>query len=159
MILAVAGLLVVVVMSRPTRTPTESSSSNDDAGPDACVAAMVAAEKSGDVDAYLDCFSGPLRDQLQSRMAKQSRERLAAELRSGAADLTGHATTDLKITQPDAATLVLERIYTQHNERHQISLSRAFGVWKIVEIKPLERFAPEIPYGTPVVPLQEESQP
>ena len=156
-ITAAAVLLVAMMFARPTQLPT-ASTSRDEAEPDACASAMVSAEKDGDVEAYLDCFTGRLRDRLESRMAEKSREGRAAELRSGAADLTGHATTDVKITPPDEATLVLERIYTRHNERHQVTLRRVFGDWKIVAIKPLERFAPEIPYGTPVVPLQEKSQ-
>lgn len=157
-IIAIAVLLVAMFFSRPPRSSSQSGP-NGGAAPDACASAMIAAEKEGNVDAYLDCFTGQLRNKLESRMAEKSRERLAAELRSGAADLTGHVTIDVKINQPNEATLVLERVYSQHNERHQVKLRREFGDWRIVEINPLERFVMEIPYGTPVAPLPDDSEP
>jgi len=137
---------------------TAAGSSNTEA-PAACVSAMVLAEQEGDVDAYLDCFAGELYEKLRSRMAGKPPEQVAAQLKSSTVNLTGFAMTDLQLTEPASATLNLERGYKVYNERQQVRLRQVSGVWKIVELKALERFAPEIPWGTPVsAPPKKSSQ-
>lgn len=135
------------------------------AGPADCVSAMVVAEQAGDVDAYLDRLGGPLRETLEAQAATKPKEEIAAQLRGATTGMTGHATSNLKFPQPgpngtrSSATLVLERIYRDYNERFNVRLERIGGEWKVVNVEPMERYAPEIRYGTPVyVPPKKEDE-
>ena len=146
----VAGVAVVV-----RRQPPASSPLSDEDQMDGCITQMLQAAQRGDVQRYLDCFAGDLRDKLAARLKKGNPEAAAAELRSGQAALKSYVTTDWQRVSNDEATLILERVYKNYNERHRVKLRRTRGAWKIVELTPLESFAPEIPYGTPVFQLPE----
>ena len=151
-VLLTGALAAALRLSNPGSAPVTGS---DAANPAERVAAMIAAEKAGDVAAYVACFDGPLRDTIQARMAQGSTAQHAEALRQGAADLTGHALTRRR-TGEDSAGFILERIYRTYNERQRIELARSGGRWSIVTLRPLERYAPEIPYGTPVAPPAQE---
>ena len=150
-VVALAVVTAVAVFVPSEKPVSESVDSKD--GLDQCVATMLSSAKDGKVSRYMSCFGGGLRDKLKNRLAKSPPDRAAAELSSGEADLKSYVTTEWKYINGDEATLVLERIYTQFNKRHLVRLRRINGAWKIVELTPLESFAPEIPYGTPVFEL------
>ena len=145
-----AIVLMVVVVMLARRSPLASGGSDE---PTDCVYAMAEAARDGDVDAYLACFTGSLRD----RLARQAAEgaaggRFAASLRAGGADLTGVVLQDLEYAGTDRAQVVLEYVYTGYNERRQVRLRRVDGEWKITEMTPPRQFMPEVPYGTPANP-------
>ncbi|NOX56586.1 MAG: hypothetical protein GXP27_19510 [Planctomycetes bacterium] len=154
--LAVAIVAGVAVLVR--RNPPASSPLSDEDQMDDCITQMLQAAQQGDVQRYLDCFAGDLRAKLAARLEKGNPEAAAAELRSGQAELKSYVTTDWRRVSEDEATLILERVYKDYNERHRVRLRRKRGAWKIVELTPLESFAPEIPYGTPVFELPEAKQ-
>lgn len=117
---------------------------------------MIAAEQSGDVAAYLSCFAGRQREKLGIRMAPRSAERNSQILQSRGAEMTGHVIAAVEYRDRTSATLILERIYRAHIERYQIELKHVGGNWALVDMTPLQRYAPEIPYGTPVAPAGRE---
>ena len=120
--------------------------------PDYCVLAMLEAAQRGDAASYLDCFAGRLRDKLQSGMQGKPAQEVGRELQMSESHLKSYVLTEWQFPQDDEAVAVMERIYSEHNERHRVRLRRIGREWKIVEMTRLEQFAPEIPYGTPVVP-------
>ncbi|HUG90750.1 MAG TPA: hypothetical protein VML55_07955 [Planctomycetaceae bacterium] len=122
-----------------------------------CLERMLDAARAGDVGAYVACFDGELRRNLESAIAAQSPQRAAAELRSGAADLKSFATHGLERPRPGEAVVTLERIYSRRNDLERVRLRQHGGAWRIVELVPVDRVAPPIPYGTPVVPEAGES--
>lgn len=148
-VVVMIALLALVLLNR-----NRASAPNAD-DPNEVVRTMVAAERAGDVETWLGCFAGELRDQLEARLAAGSREQAAGELRHGAARLTGVVTTDSTQLAADRVRVVLERVYTDSNERQELELQRTGGRWQIVRQTVLDRFAPEIPYGTPVFRLPE----
>ena len=151
MAIAIVAGAALLVRRRPSvQTPPRPEDQLD-----RCITQMLQAAQNGDVKDYLECFAGDLRAKLASRLERAAPEVAAAELRSGYADLKSYVTTDWQRLSDDEATLTLERVYKDYNERHRVRLRWSRTGWKIVELTPLESFAPEIPYGTPVFQLPE----
>jgi hypothetical protein len=144
----------VALFSRPAAT---NSAVADEAfrTPAGTVAAMMAAWQADQRDAFLDCFAGPLRADLQDRISVKISRLTLEEPRSVESELTGFATTGWEFAKPDSASVVLERIYRDFNERQRLELQQINGDWRIVAVTDLGQFDPKIPYGTPVSGPQE----
>lgn len=148
-VLAVGLLGILLAFARPNAAPTAVPTDADD-DPESCCYRLLSAEQSGDVSAYLDCFTGALQQQLQAQLSAKSPAAQSAGLRDRAVDLTGQATTDLQFPEQGRAELTLERIFTQHRQRQRVELLRTKDGWKIVSIEDRDRVESRIPYGTPV---------
>ena len=141
----IGALLYAVKLSRDR---TESA---DQETVDRRLERLLGAARAGDVQEYLNCFDGELRDRLEANLKDVPPERAAAELKSGEADLQSFATHPVEEDE-DEAVVILERVYSRRNDRQHVRLRRRGDEWRIVELVPLDRTAPPIPYGTPVVP-------
>ena len=97
-------------------------------------------------------FAGPLRERLAREIASREPDAAIAELQSGEADLKSFATHPLAPPRDSEAAVTLERIYARRHDLQRVRLQNRDGEWKIVELVPVDRIAPPIPYGTPVVP-------
>ncbi|MCZ6795724.1 MAG: hypothetical protein O7J95_19125 [Planctomycetota bacterium] len=127
--------------------------------PGACLTAVVRAAERGDVQGYLDCFTGDLRGELEARStAARPAERFAESLRASVDELTASVTSDVERPSPDAALLRWERVYRRYSESYRVRLRREGGRWRISKLTRTERGAPLVPYGTPVFPGLEESE-
>jgi len=156
--LGVVAVVLVGVLVAVRRRPVGQQAAGPEEQLDACVSRMMQAAQAGDVATYLSCFGGELRRKLQARLEREGREQAAAELRASQADLKSYVTMDWNRLSDSEATLTLERVYSDHNEKHRLRLQRSGRAWTIVEMTPLESYAPEIPYGTPVfVPPPQQS--
>lgn len=145
---AAAALAAVLLLARGPRVPTDGAPGG--VSPDAAVAALVSAERAGDVEAYREGLTGEALEAFESRLRGVGAGQVAAGLRGGLAGLKGHATSEVRQEGSDAATLVLELIFADRHERQRVELRRTGGVWKISGRTPMERITPEVPYGTPV---------
>lgn len=152
-------LLVVIAAVLLGRSDPSAETENGTAstpaqppGPAGRVQTMLIAAQEGDVETYLACFAGELREALNRQAAEASRAAFADRLRQEEADLENLVTKDVKQPAEDEATLELVRSYTDRNLRHRVRLKRIGGEWKITDLVPVEQYKPEIPYGTPVVP-------
>lgn len=153
----VGGALLLARSGQPVGETVGGATSDD---PRATVAALLQTQRDGDAQACRVHLAGEALKEFDARRQMLPSSQFAAELRSGLVDLKGHATTDLNRHAPDAATLVLELIFADRNERQQLELRRTDGAWKVTRRAPAERVAPTVPYGTPVVPsLDDNSQP
>lgn len=148
---AVVLLSATVLVARPGR-PRPAALAGTNVEPEDCIAQMIRAQQRGDVDAYLACFAGEFYDRLAARMDAQPRSRVCAELQHSAAGLMGHACTSREVAG-EMAVITLERIFASYNERQRVRLRRNGRTWRITDVETLQRYAPSIPYGTPVVPL------
>jgi hypothetical protein len=152
--LTVVAAIVTVVLLMARERPVDIAASG--AAPedtiDHCLERMLDAARNGDLESYLDCFAGELREQLAAGLAGQPNEKAMAELRSGEADLKSFATHPVVPPRDGEAVVTLERIYSRRHDLQRVTLRREGGAWKIVELVPVDRLAPPIPYGTPVVP-------
>ena len=141
-------LAVVLVVGQLDREPIggdgDAGFPTDAAG---TVSRMLAAEKEGDVAAYLECFDGQLLDILKQQLADSSKR--TAMLRGGAADLKAYTLTEPE-ADGDTSTLVLERIFADYNANQEVTLRRDGEEWHITALGTVQRNTPEIPYGTRV---------
>jgi len=144
--------LLIGTVALLSRSAATNSAAVDKAfrTPAGTVAAMMAAWQADERDAYLNCFAGPLRADLQDRTTAKNSSLILREPSGVASELTGFATTGWEFAKPDSASVLLERIYRDFNERHRLGLKQINSAWKIVEITNLGQFNPKIPYGTPV---------
>lgn len=146
----IAGVLLVGRGQRAATVPTAAS-------PEECVEQMLAAADRGDIDAYLDHFTGRQRDEIARDLAQQTREGFARSLAEAQTAMKGRsvqlAATDAKAaTGPplDTAEVTVERVYANHNQRQTYLLRRTSAGWKIEALRGATNFQPPVPYGTPV---------
>jgi hypothetical protein len=108
------------------------------------------AAQQSDVDRYLACFAEPLRSRAKEQLAGD-----AGALGRSEKELTSFdCPTDVDAVQGDEAVFVVVKIYPETTERVRFRLERIDGEWKIAEMRPLDRNAPETKYGTPVFRLR-----
>ncbi|HWA97985.1 MAG TPA: hypothetical protein VG713_05810 [Pirellulales bacterium] len=132
--------------------------------PEACLVAMTRASQSGDVQAYLDCFTGNLRQELDKELRDQGGvQALGERLRTSVARLKGTASYEENPATSDGAQLILERIYPQHNERWRVALRRDGQAWRVTSMAMIGSAVPPVEYGTPVfaidAPVNEQQPP
>jgi len=153
MIAAVVAVALVVCLALFI-TSRKSANSTDDAEPNAVgvrqrIEILFDAAQKSDLDRYLDCLAEPLRSQVKEQIAANP-----GSLGRSEAKLNGltfpPGVDDFDNTDTDEATVVVEKIYGETIERVRFRLTRVDGQWKIAEMRPLERLAPETKFGTPV---------
>jgi hypothetical protein len=135
----------------------QDTSAAADATPENCVEQMLAAADRGDVDAYLDFFTGSQREQIERDLAQQTREGFARSLAEAQREMKGRS-VQLAAADPNAAAappsdtaeVTVERIYAHHNQRQTYLLRRTSAGWKIEDLRGAVNFQPPVPYGTPV---------
>lgn len=116
--------------------------------PEDGIYAMFDAARTGDGQAYLDCFSGPLREQLAATAREDSAAKFKAYLLRQNAAVQGFAVTVIDRPNPDEARARVEYVYSDHNEVQNVRLTRKGGRWKIVSMDGAEPVQPLVPYGT-----------
>lgn len=125
------------------------------ATPESCIDAMFAAGERGDVDAYLGCFTGQQRAQLDRELAAQSRANFARELALAIEPLKGRAITSESASER-TAEITVERIYAHRNDLQTYDLVCQNGRWQIAAVRPVQATQPPVSYGTPVFAMPEE---
>lgn len=110
---------------------------------------MLDAARAGDVNTYLDCYSGQLAVALRQSLAESTSESFARYLRDSNAAIKGVA-----VNEPQALTSLevkarVEYVYTDRNEAQFLYLQQGPGGWKIVRADGSERVKTLVPYGTP----------
>jgi hypothetical protein len=161
-LITVALLAGVLLISRPDaptkKTPAKSRS--DIASPEDCVQRMFAAAEEGDVDAYLDCFTGRERGRLERELADQSRADYSRALQDALAEQKGRAVfaADGDSEDSDRVAITVERVYATRMERQTYHLRREQNQWRIETVETAQSYQPEKAYGTPVFELPEERQ-
>jgi len=116
--------------------------------PEDGVYAMFDAARAGDAQAYLDCFSGPLRDQLAATAREDAAAKFKAYLLSQNSGVQGMAVTVTDRPNADEARVRLEYVYSDHNEVQNVRLKREGARWKIINMDAAQPVQPLVPYGT-----------
>lgn len=146
---ALAVCLALFVVNR------KRADSTDDAAPATAsirqrIEILFDAAQKSDVESYLDCLAEPLRSRVRKQIAANP-----GMLGRSEAKLNGLTfPPGVDKANGDEATVVVEKIYGETVERVRFRLTRVDGQWKIAEMQPLERTAPETKYGTPVFRLR-----
>ena len=116
------------------------------ANPEDGIYSMFDAARAGDAQAYLECFSGPLRDQLAAT-TKEDANFKEYLIRQNAA-VQGMAVTLTDRPNADEVRARLEYVYRDHNEVQNVRLKREGARWKIVTMDGAQPTQPLVPYGT-----------
>jgi len=151
----VIGLLILVIVRNNNRltswkgdwmpfAPASASLSPEDV-----VYAMLDAQRNGNTRAYLDVFSGPLRDQLQQVVKEDSPATFASYLVRNA-DFRGVAVTVTDRPTAEDALVRVEYVYPDRNEVQKLHLRREGKQWRIVQVAGAEQIKSLLPYDSPV---------
>jgi len=111
---------------------------------------MSDAARKGDVQAYLDCFSGSLRQSLEKTAADMGEVRFSEYLKKLNNEMTGIAVSNFEKVSEDTATLRVEFVYRGKNEAQNHRFKLIDGKWKIDSLDNAEGVPTLIPYGTKV---------
>ncbi len=115
------------------------------ASPEDGIYAMFDAARAGDAQAYLDCFSGTLRDQLAATAREDAK--FKEYLISQNSAVQGMAVTLTDRPNADEARARVEYVYSDHNEVQNVRLKREGPRWKINNIDGAQPIQPIVPYG------------
>ena len=116
--------------------------------PEDGVYAMLDAARVGNAQAYLDCFSGALREQLAATAKEDTEAKFKAYLISQNSTVQGVAVSVTDRPNPDEARVRLEYVYTDHNEVQNLRLKKLGAKWKIFSIDSAQPVKALVPYGT-----------
>ena|SRR5436309_15457956 len=145
MTILLAGAAVWWSYRQRARTPEE---------PESAVWRMLDASRNGDRAAYLECFEGAMRAQLETTARAMTPPRFSEYLRESVSRVKGVAVYDVARAGPGQASLVVEYVYQDQNERQRMVLKMTQGTWRIESAEASQRIQPLIPYGKPVTEVQ-----
>lgn len=112
--------------------------------------AMLDAARDGEIDAYLDCYSGQMEKTLRQSFAEMGEGKFAAFLQERNREIKGIAMNEPEFASDDEARVRVEYVYAERNEVQQFYLSKQSGDWKIARVSAPQRIRTPVPYGTPV---------
>ncbi len=115
------------------------------ASPEDGIYAMFDAARAGDTKAYLDCFSGTLRNQVAATAKEDSK--FKAYLTAQNSAVQGMAVTVTDRPNADEARARVEYVYRDHNEVQNVRLQRDGARWRIITIDGAQPLQPIVPYG------------
>ena len=114
--------------------------------PDDGIYAMFDAARAGDAQAYLDCFSGPLRDQIAATAKEDPKFNEYLKRQNSAVQGMAVSVTDRP--NADEARVRLEYVYSDHNEVQNVRLKKEGARWKIVSMDGAQPMQPLVPFGS-----------
>ena len=144
--LLLIGSALVVLTQRQRFSGWQSQ--RETATPEDIVWRMSDATREGDVQAYLDCFSGALKQNLQRTADDMGESQFGQYLKSLNSELTGIAVSDLEQPDGQTATLKVEFVFRGKNEAQKYNFTLFAGGWKITKVDGSEQIKTLIPYGT-----------
>lgn len=118
--------------------------------PQDAIYAMLDAARAGDVDAYLEHYTGQIRAALEQAVAEKQRRGFADYLRASNASIKGIAVTEPERLSPAEVKARVEYVYADRNEVQHMYLQQTGGRWLIHRVDAAQRIETTIPYGTPV---------
>ena len=139
-----AGFTVAVRRDRPNGAASEDE-------PRDVFWQMVEASRDGDVDSYLDAFTGDLASQLQTNREEMGDSGFATYLQQRFSELKGVAVTGEE-NLGDFIRLRVEYVYASTYEAQDLELRESRGRWRIARTGTTRRQESQIPYGTPIGP-------
>lgn len=116
---------------------------------EARVLGLIASAASGDVPAYLDAFSGALRQRLGREIGERGIDAFADDLRAAARARKGHAVFAAEFEGDDAARVTVETVYPDRNERQTYLVERRGGTWLVADVETVRSHQPGAKFGTP----------
>lgn len=139
-------------MGRAVSYSSESSSSKasqNGSQPQDVLYRMFDAASEGDVEAYLDCYTGSMRRRLEQSRDEMKRDAFAQHLTRTNEQIKGIAISTPPPVSDTEVQVTVEFIYQDRNEVQHFLLQRTTGEWKIAQVDAVERVETLVPYGTP----------
>ena len=127
---------------------------SDPEEPETVIWRMLEHSRTGDVQAYLDSFSASTRAQLEATAREMTFAGFSDYLKESSARVKGVAVYEVRRMGEDRATLVVEYVYKDRNERQRLGLKRQGGRWCIEWEETSQRVQPLVPYGKPATDVQ-----
>jgi hypothetical protein len=147
-VLLIAGALVFFAARQRLKNAGTDYNAAD---PESVIWRMSDAARAGDVEAYLSCFDGELRQKLEKTAAEMGERKFSEYLKRLNDEITGIAVSDLELTGETGASLRVEFVYSGRNEAQRHHLVLREGLWKIERVDGSERIKTLIPYGAVVI--------
>ena len=123
-------------------------------GPESAVWRILEESKAGNVAGYLDCFAGKTREQLESTAMGMTRPAFSDYLKKSSAGVKGVAVYEIRPVDKGHATLTVEYVFENQNERQRLNLRFDQGRWRVESTEGSQHVQPLVPYGKPVTDLQ-----
>ena len=152
-VIAAAALLVIGKKSNwqlPISGGLASVAPRGESRPQDTVYRMLDAAGRGDVDAYIDCYSGAMRRRLEQSRDEMTAGGFARYLIQNNQQIKGIAISEPESRSEAEVEVRVEFVYQDRNEAQQYSLENSGGEWTIARVSAAERVETLVPYGTPV---------
>lgn len=117
--------------------------------PQGAIYSMIDAERAGDTKAYLDAFTGSVRDELLQIIKENSEPKFASYLAQNAT-FQGVAVTITDQPSPIEAQARVDYVYGDRNEVQNLYLKREGKQWKILKVAGTEQLKSLFPFGSGV---------
>jgi len=151
-ILTIAALILAlgIALAQKEGWRWWQSAPKEPPSPQDAIYAMLDAARSGNVAAYVACYSGPMQASLQQSVRESTEAGFAKYLRDSNAAIKGVAVSDPQPAGDNEVSVRVEYVYQERNEAQTVHLERVSGAWKIARVEGAERVKTLVPYGTPV---------
>jgi hypothetical protein len=148
-----ALLLLVILRTNGWRLPLSSwvaaGTVTAPAGPEDAIYGMLDAARAGDIKAYLDSFSGSMRDQLVQVIKEDEGPSFASYLKSQNSAFQGVAVSVTDRPSDTEAQVRVEYVYGNRNEVQSVYL-RKDSRWRIFKVAGAEQIKTLLPFGSTV---------
>ena len=124
-----------------------------------CVRSLLASARDGDVSSYLAAFTGKTRGRLEREVNERGRDAFADDLRRASATRKSHAVFAAVPEGPDAATVTLEAVYPDRNERQSFRVEKTDRGWLVAGVETVKSRQPGPRFGAPAAFLEPEGVP
>lgn len=150
------GLLTIVVMGvvswaglrpHPRREGLQSTEIELSDPAEARVHSLLQSARDGDVAAYVDAFDQPIRARIEREIDEQGATAFAAALRQAAQSRKSRAVFAPVREGDDVASVVVETVYVDHNERQTYRLGRKPEGWLITGVTTVRGQQPPSRFG------------
>jgi len=148
-------LLIISAIAFFAKRDRTTSTSKAPVTPEDVIWHMLDAAREGDVDAYLDCFDGALKSNLQRTAAEMGEAQFSQYLKRLNGEMTGIAVSDFEQVSQNEATLRVEFVFRGKNEAQKHHFRLVNGVWKIEKLDGAEQIKSLTTYGSDVIEKEE----
>jgi hypothetical protein len=146
-ILAAAGAFAIVgkmALRIPRMNPAEGET------PQAAIYSMLEAAHTGDTNAYVSCYTGPMLADLNRAVAEKTPGGFKRYLQTQNEEIKGVALGEPEPVADGEVAIRVEYIYQDRNEAQTMYLQKEESGWKIARVDNAERVKTLVPFGTPV---------
>ncbi|MCI0524875.1 MAG: hypothetical protein L0Y75_06385 [Acidobacteria bacterium] len=148
-------LLIISAIAFFAKRDRTTSTSKAPVTPEDVVWRMSDAARAGDVNAYLECFGGALKSNLQRTVAEMGEAQFSQYLKRLNGEMTGIAVSDFEQVSQNEAALRVEFVFRSKNEAQKHHFRLINGAWKIEKLDGAEQIKSLTPYGSDVIEKEE----